>query len=433
MNIDIVSTQFIKPSSATPSHLKKFRLSFLDQCMPAHFYPLIFYYYYDETSNITQSTMRFRLKSSLSDALTQFYPLAGRMEGQSFVDCNDQGVKYLETRVDSRLSDIIEFPQVAVLDQLIPYNLSDACMLKAEEQLAIQVNLFKCGGIVLGTCISHRIADACTLSNFMNSWAAIACGKSNIVFPSFNSAVMFPPRDYSLSSMTDAKNQVVIPPVDRLVTKRFIFTASAISALKANAAETLKPTRVEIVTAFIWKSVMKKGKGSAVFHPVNLRGRMVPPLPTHFFGNMFQMASAVISGQDYELSFLVNKLRSAFAKINSEHAKELLGKDGYEFAINNFKNIGKLMSQKDMKVLRCTSWCRFPIYEADFGWGKPCWVSSASFPTKDTIILLDTRHTSGIEAWVIMEEQDMAEFEQHHDLQEYVSSYPGKEYTSVSE
>ena len=24
-----------------------------------------------------------------------------------------------------------------------------------------------------------------------------------------------------------------------------------------------------------------------------------------------------------------------------------------------------------------TSWCRFPIYNADFGWGKPYWVSEA--------------------------------------------------------
>lgn len=431
MNIDIISTEFIKPSSPTPSHLQKFRLSFLDQCMPAHFFPLIFYYFYNDTSNITQSAMCFQLKRSLSDALTHFYPLAGRIEGQGFVDCNDQGVKYLEARVDSRLSDIIEFPQVTVLNQLIPYNLSDACMLKAEEQLAIQVNLFKCGGIVLGTCISHKIADACTLSNFINSWAAIARRESNLVFPIFNSAVMFPPRDPSLSSMTDAKNQALMPPVERLVTKQFIFTDSAISALKENVVETIRPTRVEIVTAFIWKCVIKKGKTSAVFHPVNLRGRMVPPLPIHSFGNIFQMASAVINGQDYELSFLVNKLRTAFAKLNSEHTKELLGKNGFEFAMSNFKNIGKLMSQKDMKVLRCTSWCRFPIYEADFGWGKPCWVSSASVPTKDTIILLDSRQTCGIEAWIIMKEQDMAEFEQDHDLQKYVSSNPDKGKTSV--
>lgn len=376
--------------------------------------------------------MRFRLKRSLSDALTRFYPLAGRIEGQSFVDCNDEGVKYLEAQVDSQLSDVIEIPQVAVVDQLIPYNLSDARMLQAEEQLAIQVNLFKCGGIVLGTCISHKIADACTLSNFINSWAAIARGESNLVFPIFNTSVIFPPSDFSLSSLTNAKNKAVMPPVERLVTKRFVFTASAISALKANAVKTMQPTRVEIVTAFIWKCVIKNQKTSAVFHPVNLRGRMVPPLPINSFGNIFQMACAVLNNQEYDLNFLVNKLRSAFAKINSEHTKELLGENGFEFAMNNFKNIGKLMSQKDMKVLRCTSWCRFPSYEADFGWGKPCWVSSASFPNKDTIILLDSRQNSGIEAWVIMKEQDMAAFEQDHDLQKYVSSYPETEETSVS-
>lgn len=81
-----------------------------------------------------------------------------------------------------------------------------------------------------------------------------------------------------------------------------------------------------------------------------------------------------------------------------------------------------MMSQKDMKVLRFSSWCGLPIYEADFGWGKPSWVSSASFPRKDTIFLMDSRWNGGIDAWLNMNEQDMAEFEQDPDLQLYISS-----------
>lgn len=368
--------------------------------------------------------MTYRLKRSLSDALTHFYPLAGRMEGLSSVDCNDQGVKYLEARVDCQLSDIIECPEVRVLDQLIPYDLDGFRIIGPDEQLAIQANLFSCGGIVLGTCISHRIADVCTLCTFINGWAAMARGESNFARPIFNSATLFPPGDSS-DYKPDMKNPAVQPPVERLVTKRFNFTASAISALKANVIDSssiMQPTRVEIASAVIWKCVIKKGKTSAVFHPVNLRGRMLPPLPEYSFGNIFQMASAVTNGEACEFSFLVGKLRAAFKKIDSEYIRNLLGENGYEFAKNNFKDVGKLMSQKDMKVLRFSSWCGLPIYEADFGWGKPSWVSSASFPRKDTIFLMDSRWNGGIDAWLNMNEQDMAEFEQDPDLQLYISS-----------
>lgn len=69
----------------------------------------------------------------------------------------------------------------------------------------------------------------------------------------------------------------------------------------------------------------------------------------------------------------------------------------------------------------CASWCRFPMYEADFGWGKPVWFTTSE---SNSIVLMDTRDGGGIEALVNMEEQDMIRFERDVELLQYASLNP---------
>ncbi|KAL0397270.1 UNVERIFIED_CONTAM: Salutaridinol 7-O-acetyltransferase [Sesamum calycinum] len=105
MKIKTVSTQLIGPSSPTPPQLRHFNLSFIDQRIPPSYIPLVLYYNVsteDRYINKQPETSR-RLKSSMSDALIQFYPLAGRiLEGQPLVDCNDEGILYIEATADGR-------------------------------------------------------------------------------------------------------------------------------------------------------------------------------------------------------------------------------------------------------------------------------------------------------------------------------------------
>ena len=42
-------------------------------------------------------------------------------------------------------------------------------------------------------------------------------------------------------------------------------------------------------------------------------------------------------------------------------------------------------------VFLFTSWCRFPFYEADFGWGKPVWISR-THPTNK--VVMELKHGS---------------------------------------
>ncbi|KAK7246931.1 hypothetical protein RIF29_41802 [Crotalaria pallida] len=69
---------------------------------------------------------------------------------------------------------------------------------------------------------------------------------------------------------------------------------------------------------------------------------------------------------------------------------------------------------------------RYSMYEADFGWGKPIWVTTSDCPMKNTIVFMDTRDGNGIEALVNLEEKDMALLERDVELLQYASLSPSR-------
>ncbi|XP_060217217.1 acetyl-CoA-benzylalcohol acetyltransferase-like [Lycium barbarum] len=85
-------------------------------------------------------------------------------------------------------------------------------------------------------------------------------------------------------------------------------------------------------------------------------------------------------------------------------------------SVTRGREVVKNLGRKDVDNYPSTSWCRFPWYEADFGWGKPSWVSSVSkyYEGKyyERISLIDTKSGDGIEAWIALKENDMVEFVQ---------------------
>ncbi|KAL0464130.1 UNVERIFIED_CONTAM: Tabersonine-19-hydroxy-O-acetyltransferase [Sesamum latifolium] len=415
MKIKTVSTQLIRPSSPTPPQLRHFNLSFIDQRIPPSYIPLVLYYNVspDDRYINKQPEMSRRLKSSMSDALVQFYPLAGRiLDGQPLVDCNDEGILYIEATADGKISDIVRSPDTRTLDELIPFK-SNGSISNAEELLAVQ-HCRRCHPQLIHQllgCYSRR-------------------DQPNVVSPVFNSATFFPPRN-TPDFRPNFRNLAVQAPPVNLVMERLLFTSSAIDALKQKAAENkssiVKPTRVEVVTAFLWsRCLVAKGlelsHKSVAFHPVNLRGR-IPALTERSFGNVFQMTHAENAGET-NWTGLVEKLRAAFGKIDSEYVKKLLGEKGCEVAKENFQGISKFLALGNVAVLLFSSYCRFPIYEVDFGWGKPVWVSSASFSIKDMIMLFDSVVSSGgIEVWIVMADQEMERLRQDSEIQRFTSCF----------
>ncbi|KAL2470088.1 HXXXD-type acyl-transferase family protein [Abeliophyllum distichum] len=96
----------------------------------------------------------------------------------------------------------------------------------------------------------------------------------------------------------------------------------------------------------------------------------------------------------------------------------------------------KELIPEEVNCLYFSSWCRFGVYDTDFGWGMPIWVTNSvstdSYsPKLNNVMLLDTRFGDRIEAWVTLEEQYAAAFEESEELRTLTSIDPSpQEFTS---
>ncbi|KAL5818252.1 hypothetical protein ACOSQ3_022148 [Xanthoceras sorbifolium] len=426
-DVEVISREIIKPATSTPDHLHHFKYSLVDQLISSSFYtPLIYFYSLDhKLSNNEKSS---HLKTSLSQVLNHFYPLAGVIK-DNYVDCKNGGVLVLEAQVNCQLSQILQNPHPGKFnDKFLPDTIGNNLVL------AIQINFFDCGSIAIGVRLAHKIADGLSFVTFVKNWAETACGNNDNVCPKFVGASLFPP-------ILDKRSPNEFPIENNIVLKRFVFFNSNISALKEKYVITsstekskIYPTRFEALTSFIFSRFLASNKKNTgpkknyvLSAPMNLRKRMDPPLSDDSFGNISGSAITIISshndpeeeGYDHGL---VNKLREAIHKFDKDFAKkhkegifDLYSKEVFE---DKTLDIGELV------FFNCSSFCRFPFYEADFGWGKPMWVTFGDLSARNYTILMDTRNGDGIEAWIHLTEEQMANFETDKQLLTYASSTP---------
>ena len=296
--------------------------------------------------------------------------------------------------------------------------------------LSLQVNEFGCGGIALGVCILHKIADGATVGSFVNAWAAKAKGSSDLVSPYIESAKYFPPRDFNLE--VNHPSSSMIRDKTTIVTKRFLFDKTNLCRLRETLFVTFKPTRVEAVTALIWKSAMEATRAcskeqriskSIITHAVNIRSRMVPQLPENSLGNLWQLTHSVAVEVDRisEMNNLAEVVRETLKKIDAKYIRKLQGDDALDELLKFMRKVMSMISKGDVSCYSFSSWINFGFYEADFGWGKPTWVSTIGVPIENVVILMATKSGDGIEAWVTLGKRDMVEFECNPELLQFAT------------
>ncbi|KAJ0094107.1 hypothetical protein Patl1_16844 [Pistacia atlantica] len=428
MKVEITAKEIIKPSSSTPHNLRNFKLSLLDQLAPPTYEPLLLFYSFNGDAADSH-----RLKKSLSDTLTHFFPLAGRVKDNIEIDCSDYGAVYVEARVACLLSDFLKQPNADALKEFLPVEVDSTEAAGRDALLLVQSSFFSCGGVAIGVCLSHKLGDAATLSTFIKSWAAANIGSELQQRPLYIASSLFPTMSFS---------EGVLPPPALLnftkgkcVVKRFVFDAPKIAALKsiAASASVQQPTRVEVVTALIWKCAMNASRSNSGFsklsllsQSVNIRRRTEPPLPDDSIGNLVGYFPAQKDESDIELQGLVRELRTGKQDFSKKYVKKLQSEVAYEEITESLKEELCMLISHDMEFYICTSLCNFSFYDIDFGWGKPTWVTNISGgPLKNVVKLIDTRGGDGaIEAWVILSEQDMALFEKDKELLAYASLNP---------
>ncbi|KAL2483252.1 HXXXD-type acyl-transferase family protein [Forsythia ovata] len=209
--------------------------------------PLVYFYPADgKISNWERSN---HLKKSLPQALTRFYPLAGRIVDNLYVDCNDEGVEFFQAKAEVELSEILSNPIPGELNKFLPYDLNDS----RDYCMSVQVSFHE---LWWNGCRFSHFSQDCRfhVPSLVCKQLGRHCSVGILIFhtQSLRLPLFSQPKDHVPDSNLVIKEEIV--------TKIFVFSTSKIDALKDKFANTYgekqRPTRTEALSTFIWSRFM---------------------------------------------------------------------------------------------------------------------------------------------------------------------------------
>lgn len=119
MIIEVRESTMVKPATETPRRV--LWNSNLDLVIPSIHTPSVYFYRPTGASNFFDPEI---IKLGLSKALVPFYPMAGRLrrddDGRIEIDCNGEGVLFVEAESNSVIDDFGDFAPTPELRRLIP-------------------------------------------------------------------------------------------------------------------------------------------------------------------------------------------------------------------------------------------------------------------------------------------------------------------------
>ncbi|KAL4592466.1 hypothetical protein LXL04_005462 [Taraxacum kok-saghyz] len=420
----IISKEIIKPSSPTPSHLKTYNLSLLDQMSVNTFMPMVTFFPINSGIHRSSHDKTLDLKNSLSQTLSKYYPFAGRHAkfAPAYVDCNDNGAEFLEASVDRTLSEFLQNSQHEDLDQFFPHGLVNEKSNRRDDDdldvipLAVQVNHFECGGVAVAVSLSHKIADACSLAHLISDWA-----KTTQFCTSGEKYSPIDPQFIPMEYMNINYEGLSLKRSNDCVTRSFTFPNSKINDLKLkvvtmtseSGTPITNPTRVEVLNWLLYKCAVSASinnnsgsfKPTGVSHLTNIRSKMTEPLPENTMGNLF-MIGDIVTNNESEMKPEVFISEFKKKKMMFQSLPNIQSTFGLVSSICSKAALEEHQRKLDVSYI-CTSLCRYPAYEIDFGWGKPVKVAIAGNLRKNSFILMDAPNGDSIEAFVCLGKGDM--------------------------
>ncbi|XP_059317918.1 uncharacterized acetyltransferase At3g50280-like [Lycium ferocissimum] len=404
------------------------------------------------------------LKLSLSQTLTHFPPLAGRFvadtNGYVYISCNDAGVDFVHaTATHIYIRDFIGSIDVPHhVKEFFPFDKKVSYQGHFSPLLAVQVTELA-DGVFIGCAINHSVTDGASFWNFFNTFAEVSRGVKRIIRqPDFT-------RNSILISNTVLKLPADGPKVtfagDAPLRERiFSFKRESILRLKAKTnnqklnfdgeinivelmakqrndplkidmkaeTETINPTAeissFQSLCALLWRAVTRarkfpSSKMTTFRMAVNCRHRLQPKLNPLYFGNAIQSiptyatAGEVLYNDLHWCAERLNENVKAHDDVMVRKFVEDWEKDPRCFPLGNF----------DGAMLTIGSSPRFPMYDNDFGWGRPVTVRSGKANKFDgKISAFPGREGGGsLDLEVVLSPETMKGLQSDAEFMQYVS------------
>ncbi|XP_073035952.1 shikimate O-hydroxycinnamoyltransferase-like [Primulina eburnea] len=408
MKIDVKNSTLVAPEAATPN--VGLWNSNVDLVVPNFHTPSVYFYRPAEAADFFDATV---LKLALGRVLVPFYPMAGRLkrdeDGRIEINCNAEGVLFVEAECDGVVDDFGDFAPTLELRRLIPavdYSLG----ISSYPLLVLQVTYFKCGGVSLGVGMQHHAADGFSGLHFINTWSDMARGLDITVQP-FIDRTLLRARDPPQPQFKHIEYQP--PPSMKLASKPdtspetavsiFKLTRDQLNTLKSKTkgeGNTVTYSSYEMLAGHIWRCACKarglpQDQDTKLYIATDGRSRLRPSLPSGYFGNVIFTATPTAVSGDLESNpvwYSASKIHDALARMENDYLRSALD---------------YLELQPDLKALvrgahtfRCpnlgiTSWSRLPIHDADFGWGRPIFMGPGGIAYEGLSFILPSPTNDG--------------------------------------
>ena len=295
--------------------------------------------------------------------------------------------------------------------------------------LQIQLNRYGCGGLVVGMCSHHRVADGHSMSMFFTAWAtAVREGKDftmptpfldreKTVVPRSTPTPVFAHR--SLEFMCGDRNAAyIVVPMHRIKHLKVHFTAEFVVDLKGRVGA--RCSRFQCLLAHVWKKItaardLKPEEFTKVRVAVNCRGRANPPVPMDFFGNMVLWAFPRLQVRDVLNSSyggVVGAIRDAVARIDDEYVQSFVDFGGVADA-NGEELVATAAAAGTMFCpdAEVDSWLGFSFHQVDFGGGPPAAFQPPDLPVEGLMVFVPSRTVKGsVDLFMALAEDHVAAF-----------------------
>ncbi|KAJ4780445.1 HXXXD-type acyl-transferase family protein [Rhynchospora pubera] len=409
----------VVPAEPTPYEFKT--LSDIDDQDGLRFYATGIHLYKGDPSKEGQDPARV-IRDALAKALVYYYPIAGRLREEAgrklVVECNSEGVVFVEAEADARVEDFGEEPVLPIpgAEKLL-YGPGDyGHDVTNKPLLYIQVTRFKCGGFCFGLQICHVIADAPGVFQFLAAVAELAresrCSPS--VKPVWDRHLLLASSTPQISQFShleyhepDTPNNtaydiMLTTPSEEMINQSFFFGPKQLLALRKHLPLHIraKATNFEVITAAVWQSRTIALDYSSdleirVLFVVNARRkRRFRKIPEGYYGNalVFPVACAT-SG----------KLKGApltYALELVKQAKEMATDEFLQSAMDLLVTHDRAHFV-DTRTYLVSDITRAGLDAVDFGWGGGVYGGPATAVPATASFFMKGRNERGEEGVVV--------------------------------
>ncbi|XP_015694541.2 putrescine hydroxycinnamoyltransferase 1-like [Oryza brachyantha] len=426
-DVQVVESCLVAPCEETPR--RALALSPLDLLLANRGHTPIVYFYLRNTAGDGGFFDVARMKTAMGKALVAFYPLAGRLtvdddRDQLQIDCNAEGALFVVARCTGLAIDDFDGlgPSPELKHLFVPrVDASSPIMM------AVQVTFLRCGGVALGTAVHHAAVDAIGAFHFFQTWSALCRDGDGAVveLPCHDRTLLgarSPPVVHpdALSVFCPTLKLCQAPSDHPVVSEVISFSGDQVAGLK-NACGGGVST-FSAVSAHVWRCVcvarrLPADAKTRLTFPASIRRCMSPPLPSRYFGNTIIWLCAAGLVEDITspdaLPAVAGRISGAVRRMDDELARSAI--DYFEMTLE--KGSGRPSPSPPGNVvatdLRVVSWLRMPVYDVDFGWGKPTQMQRAESERGGFVYLIngdDDGGGGGMHMVVCMEAANLMEF-----------------------